>query len=495
MPSSPQRPNCGRNVRPHLYIRCATPATLPVEETSSNMTFRSARLTALFGAPPEAVTYEQLDALTTNDAAGEAEDLDYKLKYDSGNEGADDIAVDIATFANHRGGVIVVGMAEANARPAKSAGVDLTDGLKRRIMSVAAERIFPKPQFNLREVPEPGQNGKIPHGLLLIIIPPSRTAPHAVVNPNSKDKLAYPRRHGSQKIWLTESEIAAAYRERFASSADRTTRLDSITKQAAWAMAGQYDSDLPTPLLLVSLVPDIPGELIIDGDSYRAFQHHAGRQLVLVGSDGGAEMTNTSVGPQRLICAGGTREYGSRAELHTDGSGTLAVNLKKEIRNGTDPHVWDSQIVIWIASALRYLARHARDRTGAAGVATTKATLTADVHHLTHELSGGQGALTIVTVSRFGSGNRVYGGEAQTYAAGRDSFILDDLADDGQPLASATARLASDLFQSFNAVEIRQISRDGVLQQHAWGSEWSFARRWASEVGIPVNDTSDPGQR
>jgi hypothetical protein len=34
-----------------------------------------------------------------------------------------------------------------------------------------------------------------------------------------------------------------------------------------------------------------------------------------------------------------------------------------------------AEIVLWIASSLRYLARHARDRTGAAGVAATTATL------------------------------------------------------------------------------------------------------------------------
>jgi hypothetical protein len=57
------------------------------------MTFRSPRLTALFGAPPEAVTYPLIAALVDNEAAGEAEDLDYKLKIGNGDEGNESLRV------------------------------------------------------------------------------------------------------------------------------------------------------------------------------------------------------------------------------------------------------------------------------------------------------------------------------------------------------------------------------------------------------------------
>jgi hypothetical protein len=218
-------------------------------------------------------------------------------------------------------------MADADARPAKAVGIELSDGVRRRILSVAAERIFPTPQFELRELPDPESAGKTRQGLLLIIIPPSATAPHAVVNPNSKDKLAYPRRHGSKKIWLTESEIASAYRRRFAAAADQRSRLDAISYDAAAGMRRLGDPSPPTPLLVVSLVPDVPGDLILDRDAFDAFRAEASRQLVLVGSTGQPDLPNASVGPRRLIGRGGTAGDGTRAELHTDGAGTLAVNL------------------------------------------------------------------------------------------------------------------------------------------------------------------------
>ncbi|MFB9712191.1 hypothetical protein ACQP10_20425 [Streptosporangium sandarakinum] len=89
--------------------------------------------------------------------------------------------------------------------------------------------------------------------------------------------------------------------------------------------------------------------------------------------------------------------------------------------------------------------------------------------------------------SHFGAGSRVYGAGAQEHASGQADFLLDDLADDGQPLAAVTARLASDLFQAFNAVGTLQITREGVLQQEAWGSQWPSISRWATMAGIPTN--------
>ncbi|MGV9326441.1 hypothetical protein [Streptosporangium sandarakinum] len=73
------------------------------------MPYSPRRLEALLGAPLHLATYQQIHALIGNTDAREAEDLDYKRRYSCGDKdktekGNDDIAVDIATFANHRGG-------------------------------------------------------------------------------------------------------------------------------------------------------------------------------------------------------------------------------------------------------------------------------------------------------------------------------------------------------------------------------------------------------
>ncbi|MET9067793.1 hypothetical protein [Streptosporangium sandarakinum] len=73
------------------------------------MPYSPRRLEALLGEPLHLATYQQIHALIGNTDAREAEDLDYKRRYPCGDKdktekGNDDIAVDIATFANHRGG-------------------------------------------------------------------------------------------------------------------------------------------------------------------------------------------------------------------------------------------------------------------------------------------------------------------------------------------------------------------------------------------------------
>lgn len=50
---------------------------------------------------------------------------------------------------------------------------------------------------------------------VLVIVPPSLDSPHAVTGPQGDGKLSFPRRHGSDTLWLTEHEVADAYRQRF----------------------------------------------------------------------------------------------------------------------------------------------------------------------------------------------------------------------------------------------------------------------------------------
>ncbi|MFF5265415.1 helix-turn-helix domain-containing protein [Actinomadura viridis] len=451
------------------------------------MAFRSTRLNSIFGALPESVTYEQLEALTNNDAAGEAEDLDYKLRYDTGDKGSDDIAIDIATFANHLGGVIIVGMAEVNARPSKSVGVELTDEFKRRIRTCVAGRVFPQPQFDIREVRDPADTSKTPRGLLLIMVPRSPLAPHAVMDPKEKEKLRWPRRHGTGKIWLSESEIAATYRRRFVAAVERSERLATVEAENLEAIEGLDEPVHPytAGLLLVSLVPDVPGDMLIDSESYTTFTRELHTQSVLVGTNNIGELSRAGVGRRRLICS----THGPplcRIELHTDGSGSFAVQLSGNLGPDGAARIWDASVVTWTASGLRYLAGHARDRTGASGTVAAAITLKSYT-----QVSNGSpvlgGNAIIWTAGSFGSD--VYGPVRQRSATGQADFLLDHLADDGQPLAQATAALVSDLFQSFNAVGTRQITPNGELRPLAWDSDRALAEAWAQDAGIPIADS------
>ncbi|MEU0570433.1 ATP-binding protein [Nonomuraea sp. NPDC005983] len=348
------------------------------------MLYSPRRLEALLGTSLHLVTYQQIKALVGNTDAREAEDLDYKRAYSSGDKersekGNDDIAIDIATFANHRGGLIIVGMAEVQEIP--SAVLDIEFGtLESRIRQAAASRIHPMPRFETRPVRNPDDPTK---GVLLISIAPSSYAPHAVSTPAKKETgLRWPRRHGADKVWLSESEIAAAYRRRVMAATDQAQRILDLENRIVTTTAltsGQY----PLPLLVVTLVPDLPGELILDGNSVERIRAATREEIVMLGAFT-PTFEDIGVAHRRLIAeAGAGTPYAIRAELHIDGAGTFAVHpigMSPAAGDNFKVGVLDAEIVIRTASALRYLARHARDRAGANGSALVRVTLVADTY-------------------------------------------------------------------------------------------------------------------
>src|SRR5690606_32464949 len=78
--------------------------------------------------------------------------------------------------------------------------------------------------------------------------------PYAVAVNNG---YRYPRRVGMTIGYLTEPEIESAYRRRDAVRRDQTARADQIENTAFQ----RFDSG---PWIMVSLVPDYPGQARID---------------------------------------------------------------------------------------------------------------------------------------------------------------------------------------------------------------------------------------
>ncbi|MFF7206237.1 ATP-binding protein [Streptomyces sp. NPDC008141] len=103
------------------------------------MTFRSRRLEELLGGTLDAVTYADIAALAGNPDAAEAEDLDYKQAHcTSEAKSREELAKDVAAFANHVGGVIIIGMAEHRGVPSKVFDVDLDDARLRELQPPCA---------------------------------------------------------------------------------------------------------------------------------------------------------------------------------------------------------------------------------------------------------------------------------------------------------------------------------------------------------------------
>ncbi|MEN3541140.1 RNA-binding domain-containing protein [Microbispora sp. ZYX-F-249] len=471
------------------------------------MRYRSRRLDALLGVPLGRSTFADWDALVGNPAAAEAEDLDYKRMIEAnkanGDTAADDIAIDVATFANHVGGVIVVGVAEVDTVPSKVLHTDLSENSLRTITDAVVAKVSPLPLFDVVPLEDPDAPGT---GLILIAVPSSPRAPHCV-SATKHGVTKWPRRVGAQKVWLSESEIYAAYQRRFTGIANRAARVAQVEADVIRRLVRNRPGlSLPQPVLIVSMVPDLPGDMTINSAALADFRADLADERLLPGALS-PMLTNQTVGPRRLIGYEPHREGVAWAEFHADGSASIAIPTSRIIGSGassTVSHVHDAEIVLWIVGALRLMARHATEKTATTGTATLSARLLADVltydtddvelgqmisGRLRHQEWGGPAHLQVVTwPSIHGAPLRPIGdGETSNNAYAESAAILEDLAADGRPLTAAAAELASALFQNFGAAEALQIWPDGTVKPTTWGDSWATAQRWVEESNIPCS--------
>ncbi|MGY4928564.1 AlbA family DNA-binding domain-containing protein [Streptomyces sp. 900105755] len=423
------------------------------------MSPRFPRVEALLGGSLEQVTYAQLASLVGNPDAREEEDLDYKgPHYSADQAGRAELAKDVAALANGTGGVLVLGLAEdrQTSVPRAETPVELTDGKLRQIRQAVASNLRPTPRIELFTKPDqPGSN----QGILLIAVPRSLDAPHAIVD---QIRLAYPRRNGSTTTWLTEAEIATSYRRRFeqlTERRDRIVRIDHDAEDTAKRLGGGDGLD-DHPLLMVSLVPDVPGDMVIDHASVQRVSTQELAAAPLLGHTA-AIFCNTMVGARRVVLSDNhPPQY--VAELHSDGSGAWAVRTPLLSLPGDGPS-WPygadtDSIVTLTLSALRHLAQHAATRTGAAGTAALRVRMESQtpLHggpmrlpntprvqaiHLAHEALVPQATGVRVSAT------------AHRSAVGHAHALLNDLADGGIGLVQSASLLISDLFQHYGLAE------------------------------------------
>src|SRR6185437_1612153 len=82
--------------------------------------------------------------------------------------------------------------------------------LRSRRCGYPSAGVGPLPSMDIRIVVNEEKPGT---GFYLIAVPRSPTAPHAVL---VNDSLRFPRRNGRTTAYLSEPDVAQAYRERFA---------------------------------------------------------------------------------------------------------------------------------------------------------------------------------------------------------------------------------------------------------------------------------------
>jgi hypothetical protein len=337
---------------------------------------------------------------------------------------------------------------------------------------MTASRITPHLQSTIRAIEDPDDPGR---GVLLVTVERSPLAPHALLDADKSGALRYPIRDGATTRWMGEAEVATAYRARFTVLRDLAARLDTVENEAL-ATYGQRNPPDPgqplgRPLITVTLVPDRPGQMPINREHFNAFQQVVVTESPVIGSQ--AYLQQAYVGPRRYSAQAGGWFY---SELHADGAGSVVMPFAP-VAPGQQIPVYVEDTTRMIMSGLLHLARHARDRAAASGIASLRCRIIGS-HSSTEALP-----LLAVRENTLTRQAMPYGPVSPTSATGVANALLDDLADGGASLLSAVAVLVNDLFQSFGVAEVPLITLDGQIRPTEWGTLRPAITAWAASAG------------
>jgi len=446
---------------------------------------RSRRLEAVLGAPADELSAGDIEALAVN-RVPEAFDLDFKgTLYGNSDKERRDLCGDVAALANTSGGVIIVGVEEdqqaiADATP----GVELGDAERNRMLQTLASGVAPLPALDIISVPSAEDPAR---GWFVLAVPRSMRAPHAVM---VNEGFRFPVRNGTTIRYLSEPEVAARYRLRDQHAGELTAKLTGVVESSLASVDREHG-----PWILVALVPEHPGTLEISQARLRQMQQeYASRDLFDIGGSGAHfQWVRTSrgkytVGDGPYAGANSPLPYYGYAELHTDGTGSYAIELvdisevqRMNNRMPEDPTadqmVADETLALTILTGLRRLAAHARDTTGAAGAATVQVHLVPSPGH----------AAVIGHSRQFGFADSRSGHSVSTAAVAETAAALDDLADPGAALVSTAARLLDEMGTSFGIPEMGQLSLDGEIRRRYWKDPVALLN-WAARYGITATD-------
>jgi hypothetical protein len=314
--------------------------------------------------------------------------------------------------------------------------------------------------------------------------PAKPAAPHdrhaCQVNPQDplvNEALRFPRRNGTTTTYLSEPEVAGAYRARFAGIQSRFDDLALYERN----LTSRLDTSGQT-YVVVTLVPDLGGDFTINLKAMRDFQQEIiGHQPLIL--NWSLLWRRAFVGGRRLV-ADGTSNDDALArwlacELHESGAGSFAATVDRRRDDATASELHDESVVNVVWSGLRFLARHARDRAAAGGSAAARATVWPVSEQLPARLMH----------DRFHGFSEVLGRHAPTSPpVSVGVFDIDDLAEDGPPLVSVTYTLATGLFQEFGFPEALQMTSGGAIRINYWRHSRPELATWASGAGVAVSE-------
>lgn len=457
-----------------------------VHPEDMNVYQRFRRIEELLGAPlTDALTDDHFQRLV-REQVRETDDLDFKLGLYVGEKGRAELSKDVAGFANHVGGVIIVGIADVSGTASKIVPVDgVNDSEIRRIRSTVATRVHPFPRFDVLAC-RSSTSGK---GFLVIVVGRSPIAPHAVSDPTDTG-LRYWTRSGSQTLPLPEALVADRYRNRFSYAEARADRVGLVMHEGLVRLDRRRN-----PWVAVAVAPEIPGEMRLDGAMRQDLREWARR---LPGTRfGGSRLfsgDNVTVGQRRVFMGDAPGNDGTvsgeTAELHTDGTVFAAVSVYQDPEWGVSgPYrIFDIVVVDAVTACLRFAALHATQNAAAGGEALVEA-------RIIEPRQGDDPPTNSLTmyweraVSGFVMPDPIPGGRSLfNIAPSRHTVALDAIADSMSEWMAAARLVAGDLVQAFGLPETLQISPEGRLRTRYLGTGNQAIRTWATNAGIELDD-------
>jgi len=383
----------------------------------------------------------------------EFEQLDWKQELPDNNG----LAKDVAAFANHQGGLIVVGVADAKGVAGKAFPMAVTDADLRNVRTVVAGHVVPLPDYEVFAVPDPDDDGK---AFLVIVIGRSERAPHGVEFGDTG--VRYPVRDGSQTRWMHQSEVADRYRQREDRRGGRLARLDQVVRDGRGLLE-------PKGWLTVALVPEHPGSLRISRDTLsmaRTWLDPWKQRMSLWGSAPFDGLT-VRVGYRSLQLVSDwqvqheTSNY-TFVEIHDDGSGFAAWPLEThglmDARLDPDRNTFPFTALAVTSLTIEFvklLAEHALHNTATWGNATVEVALTppADQRLLLCDSTDVRRLHPVENARR-----------SQRDARVRRELNMDDTTTTTAGMLAAVETLTGDLFQTFGVPANPNLDPDGNIR-------------------------------
>lgn len=442
------------------------------------MPFPSRRLAAIFGAELEDLSWESLGHLI-----GQPEDSDLEFKremYATSESARIEAAKDVAAFASLGGGLIVVGMAENDGTASELQPWAADEAAERWIREVVTERVVPYLDVAIRRVTS--DNG---YAVLMIAVPASTDAPHGVRN---RETLRFPVRDGARVRYMSEAELAAMYRRRFAAADERSRRLEDVETSGKAHL--EVDKERPRPWLTVSVVPLRRVELRLQAATREKVAGQFRGAIARSCPNSPFSMRTplqTRVGIREVQLTdedrAGMPPHGSFAVLHSDGSAFVAGSFWGSMGPGLQDSAefqLPRDFLTTYALGLLDLACSHPVACGASGDALVSVDLF---------VPGGELGRRLALVNE---GNMIpppTGWPLMTtkFTSERYTVPLPEVVESGSELVAATYWILADLEAAFGQPEPRFVRQDGAI------TTWLLPMNvgdWAERRGIAVVNPS-----